>query len=231
MYMVIDVTVKYNTAKTTLTSDSLEQNIKNLLYLYGSTNIGRFDRDFNESQFLSYINENYNPPVVSCSMDLQLKKKFEPNLTTITNYSINFDNALYHPIDGYDSILTSSGFGYQDSTSELEQKPNVDAYLDDDGNGNVRIYKLVSGSKIYLNETAGTINYTTGKVELTNFIPQYLNPETQTDITVTVIPDENDIVARRNQILMLDLDDITVNAIPYTYRYDSSSGSAFNGTN
>jgi hypothetical protein len=220
LYLMLTVTAKYNSVKTTLSQETLQQNIKNLIYVYGSDNIGKFDRDFNESTFVSHVNTNYNPPVTSCSIDLQLKKSFEPNLSTITNYTVNFDNELYHPIDGYTPILSSSQFGYQDSTSSLETPPNVDAFIDDDGNGNVRIYKIANGAKIYLNRTAGTINYTTGKITLTNFAPQYLNPETQTSISFTVIPKNTDVSSRRNQILILNYEDITVNAIPQTIRRD-----------
>jgi hypothetical protein len=220
LYLMLTINAKYNSAKTTLSQETLQQNIKNLIYVYGSDNIGKFDRDFNESTFVSHVNTNYNPPVTSCSIDLQLKKSFEPNLSTITNYTVNFDNELYHPIDGYTPILSSSQFGYQDSTSSLETPPNVDAYIDDDGNGNVRIYKIVNGAKIYLNQTAGTINYTTGKITLTNFAPQYLNPETQTSISFTVIPKNSDVSSRRNQILILNYEDITVNAVPQTIRRD-----------
>lgn len=233
LYLIMNVAIKYNSSKTVLTQDALEENIKNLIYLYGTENIGKFDRDFNESQFISHVNINYDPPVVSCNIDLQLKKKFEPNLSIITNYTINFDNELYHPIDGYTPILSSSTFGYQDSTSTIEPKPNVDAYFDDNGRGIVRIYKLVYGSKIYINENAGTIDYITGKIQLNNFVAQYLNPETQTDITLTVVPRYNDIASRRNQILLLSSEDITVSASPQIYRYDpyKSSGSPFTATN
>lgn len=233
LYLIMDVSIKYNSSKTTLTQEVLAENIKNLIYLYGTENIGKFDRDFNESQFISHVTANYNPPVVSCNIDLNLKKKFEPNLTIITNYTINFDNELYHPIDGYTPILSSSTFGYQDATSSMDVKPNVDAYFDDNGSGKVRIYKLVFGNKIYINENAGTIDYTTGKIQLNNFVAQYLNPETQTDITLTVIPKYNDIASRRNQILLLSPEDISVVASPQIYRYDpyKSSGSPFTATN
>ena len=39
-------------------------------------------------------------------------------------------------------------------------------FLDEDGNGNVRRYYLVSGVKTYANNNQGTINYTTGQVTL-----------------------------------------------------------------
>lgn len=233
LYLVINLSVRYNPSKTTLTQETLEQNIRNLIYLYGLDNIGKFDRNFSESVFLSHVNTNYNPPVVSANIELELRKKLEPNLTTIVNYTVNFDNELYHPIDGYSPILSSSVFGYQDSTSSDTPTPNADCYIDDDGRGKVRIYKLIGGTKIFINEEAGTIDYTTGKINLTNFAPQYLRPETQTDIVFTAIPRYRDIYSRRNQILILNLEDVTVDAAPQPVRYDpyTGSGTGFIGTN
>ena len=39
-------------------------------------------------------------------------------------------------------------------------------FLDDDGNGNVRRYYIVSGVRTYANNTQGTINYSTGQITL-----------------------------------------------------------------
>lgn len=225
LYLIFNVTAKYDQSKTTLTQVALSQNIKNLLSLYTDSTLGKFNQDFVYSSFISYINDAFNPPVTSNSIDLKLKKKLSPNLSTISSYVVNFDNALYHPVDGYSSILTSTVFGYQDSTDTSTVKPNVDAYLDDDGRGNVRIYKILNDSKVYLNNSIGTIDYNTGKVTLVNFIPQYLK-EDNTTIDITVIPSKPDVLARRNQILLLESDDITVSAIPNSFS-GSSSGVSF----
>lgn len=226
LYLIFNVTSKYDTSKTTLTQNTLSENIKNLLYLYSLDNIGKFEQDFVYSLFISYINDTFNPPVTSNSIDIKLKKKLSPSLTVNTSYVVDFDNELYHPIDGYSSILTSTVFGFQDSTSNSTIKPNVDAYLDDDGRGNIRVYKLLNGSKVYLNNSIGTIDYTTGKLSLLNFVPQYLK-EQQTTIDLTVIPKSPDVSARRNQILILNSDDITVNSIPQTPKATNASGVSF----
>lgn len=228
LYLVLDVIIKYDTSKTTLSADSLSQNVKSLLKSYADDNVGKFDRDFIYSAFTSYINTAYNPPVISSSITLNLQKKLTPNFSAITTYTVNFDNSLYHPIDGYNSILSSTSFGYQDSTGT-----DVDAYLDDDGSGNVRIYKLVGGEKIYISETAGTIDYDTGKIILVNFAPQYLTDPTATDIILTAKPNSLDISSRRNQILLITEENITVTSSPVSYRYDpyKASGSSFIGNN
>ena len=71
---------------------------------------------------------------------------------------------MYNPHSGHNTtaggILESSGFKIQGSDNEM--------FLNDDGQGNVRMYYLVSGVKTYQNNTQGTINYTTGQVTLTS---------------------------------------------------------------
>jgi hypothetical protein len=89
----------------------------------------------------------------------------------------------------------------------------VDCYLDDDGYGNVRIFKQVGSSKVIVNKNTGSIDYTTGLVTLRNFAPEYLSSG-QTTIGITVQPKNADIFARQNQIIMIDDLGIIVTAIP-----------------
>jgi hypothetical protein len=80
----------------------------------------------------------------------------------------------------------------------------VDAFLDDDGYGNVRIYKIEGTTKVYINSKIGKINYTTGVITLNNFNPQYIEPRTDSEIRLTVRPQRMDIQSLRNQINVLD---------------------------
>jgi predicted metal-dependent TIM-barrel fold hydrolase len=76
--------------------------------------------------------------------------------------------------------------------------------LDDDGYGNVRIYKIEGTSKVYINSKIGKINYEKGIVTINNFNPQYIQPKTDSEIKITVQPQKNDIQALRNQIIVVD---------------------------
>jgi Tfp pilus tip-associated adhesin PilY1 len=173
--------------------------------------------------------DSFNESFLSNTTKLYLKKKIYPNIGRSASYIVNFDNELFHPISGYSSIVSSNSFGYQDSTSSAIVKPIVDAYIDDDGNGKLRIYKLLNNQRIYLSKNAGTINYITGKLVLIDFAPQSVQESNTNTIDITVTPIQKDILSRRNQILLIDEENIQINCIPETVRTDpyKSSASSF----
>ena len=53
-------------------------------------------------------------------------------------------------------ILLSTGFKITGNTNEM--------FLNDDGEGNVRMYYLSGTTKVYQNNTQGTIDYANGTV-------------------------------------------------------------------
>ena len=111
---------------------------------------------------------------------------------------------MYNPHSGHNTaaggILESSGFKVDgDTINEM--------FLDDDGQGNVRRYYVVSGVRTYSNSTQGTINYTTGQITLNSLnIASISNirGSASTVVELTVKPNSNDVVPVRNQILEID---------------------------
>jgi hypothetical protein len=176
------------------------------------------------SKFSSAI-DGSSGAVLSNSVEISLSKRFEPSLGRVAPYSIKFDNPLFHPIDGYTPILSSAVFGYRDATSSALVKPIVDCFLDDDGYGNIRIYKESGTAKIIVVKNIGSIDYTTGLLSLRNFKPENLGAG-ETSLHVTVIPDKSDIFARRNQIIQIDELAIVATAIPEKTNIDRNASDA-----
>ena len=80
-------------------------------------------------------------------------------------------------------------------------------FLDDDGEGNIRVYYLSGTTRVYTSTTYGTINYTTGQIILTSaHLTSISNVygATSTRVRVFAIPKSNDIVPVRNQTLSID---------------------------
>jgi hypothetical protein len=225
IYIVLDAAVRYNSNATNLSSTDLEQLVSDTIDAYALEKLGKFGLSFRFSKFASFI-DSINQSFTSTDADIRIQKRFEPVIGRQGVYTIkfNFDNEIYHPIDGYPSVISSTPFGYLDSTTGTE----VDAYLEDDGYGNIRIYKLVGDQKVILVSEAGTINYSTGTISLIDFNPTYILPSTSTEIAVTVVPVSKDIFTRRNQIILFDKENSNISVVPDSFRTERrQTGSSF----
>jgi len=132
-----------------------------------------------------------------------------PDTTKATAYTLSFDNAFFHPHDGHNSaaggIIASTGFFINGASTEY--------FFDDDGNGNLRIYFLVAGVRTYFDSLAGTVDYDNGEIKINPVqITSVSNVDeaTSTRFRLTVLPNSNDIVPVRNQLLELDLTNTSV---------------------
>jgi len=93
--------------------------------------------------------------------------------------------------------------------------PNDDKvyFLDDDGNGNIRRYYFVGAVRTYVNNTQGTVNYTTGQITINSLTVasiENIRGASSTVIEVTVEPASYDIVPVRDQIIDIDTANSTI---------------------
>lgn len=224
LYVNPNITVYYDDSKTTLNKTGVESRVTAVVRSFATSSLGLFERNFRMSKFSSLI-DGSSPAINSNSSTISLTKRFEPNIGKPAPYNIRFDNPLLHPIDGYTPILSSEVFGYRDLTSTALVKPIVNCFLEDDGYGNIRIYKVVGAEKIVVVRNIGSVNYETGLVVLRNFNAESL-ASGKIELAITVIPRNKDIFARRNQIILIENDGIQVTAIPEKTVIDRSASDA-----
>jgi len=205
--------IKYNSRLTSKSAATLKSDVISTLNNYNTTTLQKFDGIFRYSKLSTAI-DNTDTSIVSNITTLRIRKSFTPTLSSSTKYNIYFRNALYNPHSGHKAIqggiLSSTGFKVSGDTVN-------EYFLDDDGQGNVRSYKLVSGVRTYLNNNQGTINYLTGQITINSLNVTSISNirgSASTVIELTVQPSSNDIVPVRNQIVELDVanSDITVEA-------------------
>ena len=207
-FVILGVTFQYDSNTTTKTVNDLETEISTTISNYNSNNLQDFNKPFRHSQLTGVIDDTDNS-ILSNVTTVTLGKFITPVTSEATAYTLSFDNAFFHPHDGHNSaaggITASTGFSIEAGTLEY--------FLDDDGSGNIRIYYLVAGVRTYYDVTAGTIDYTNGEIKLNPIkITSVSNVDgsTSTKFRVTVLPNSNDIVPVRNQLLELDLTNTTV---------------------
>ena len=208
-FIRLNVVFKYNSKQTTKTSETLVSNVRAALTNYDTNNLQKFDNIFRHSQVTGVIDDT-DESILSNITTVQLSQFLTPTLNSTTKYEIEFNNALYNPHSGHNTdgggILSSTGFTISGDANEM--------FLDDDGNGNVRLYYFTDGTtKTYKDSTAGVVDYTSGKIELTALnitSVSSVDGAASSKIRIVVTPNSTDVVAVRNQILQIDFANTTV---------------------
>ena len=213
--VLLSSTVKYDSKSTTKSSDTLKSEITTAVTNYNTNTLQKFDAVYRHSKLTGLI-DDVDTSILSNITTIKIRKSFSPTLSSSTKYDIYFRNSLFNPHSGHNKsaggILSSTGFKV--TGSDLEQ------FLDDDGNGNVRRYYLSSGIRTYSNETQGTIDYSTGQITLNSLnIASISNIRgaTSTVVELTVTPNSNDVVPVRDQIVEIDIANSTINVTADTF--------------
>ena len=202
-YLILNVTFNYDSSATTSTKDDLASLIATTISNYNTSDLQEFNSSFRHSKLTGLIDDS-DTSILNNTTTVTMGKFFTPVLLS-TSYTINYNNAFYNPYTGYNTasggVIASTGF-YLDNSTETEY------FFDDDGSGNLRIYSLSSAAvRTYLNNTAGTVNYTTGVISTTSLLISAVSDvdgAASSQIRVTVIPKSNDVIPVRNQILEID---------------------------
>ena len=201
--LILSTIFKFNTSATTSTASELESLVSTTLQDYDDSDLGQFDGLFRHSKVLALI-DNTDNAITSNTTNITLAQKFTPTTTAATSYTINFNNAFYNPHSEHNKsaggIITSSAFYISGDATNLH-------YFDDDGAGNLRLYYISAGARVYADATAGTITYSTGKIAINSIYitsVDLVDGESSTQIRITAIPNSKDIVPLRNQILEID---------------------------
>ena len=219
--VLLTSTINYNEKETTKTSAEIKTLITNAITDYNTNTLQKFDNVLRYSKLLETIDDADNS-ILSNITTLKLRKTFTPTLSTSTNYTVNFSNALYNPHSGHNTssggILSSTGF-------KVANDSNV-YFFDDDGEGNVRRYYLVGSVRTYVDNTAGTITYSSGAIAinaLTIASIENIRGAASMVVELTVTPSSNDIVPVRAQTIDIDVSNST-----FTVQADTLVGGSAN---
>ena len=213
--LLLTSTVRYDEKATSKTATTLKTDITNSLTSYNTNTLNQFDGIFRYSKVLELI-DDADTSILSNITTLRIRKSFTPTIGSSTNYTVYFSNPLYNPHTGHRSaeggVLSSTGFKVNGDATNIY-------FFDDDGSGNLRRYYLVGSVRTYVDNTAGTINYSTGQIDIDSInisSIENIRGSASTVIELTVQPNSNDIVPVRNQVLNRDVANSTITVTPDT---------------
>lgn len=200
--MELNCAVYYNNNLTTRSSGQMINSVTTAIVNYRDQYLRKFDGIFRMSKFSAAI-DAVDQSIQSNITTFKLYSNVFPKFNTTSQYILNLNNPIYSASVPEEAFITN-GF-YIDTTQRVY-------YLDDDGNGSIRLYYIVPGtsSKIITNPNIGTIDYNTGKIivnglNITNIV--------ENDWYWTIKTSSYDVISNRSQILDIPTSRINVSVI------------------
>lgn len=211
LQILITTNFKFDPTKTSKTKTALETLVRAAIISYDNSNLSGFDTLFRHSQLTGSI-DGVEESILSNITNIKLRKNHVATTSGIaSSISLDFGNALYNPHSGHNSssggVLTTTGFILSGDANTY--------FFDDDGQGNVRRYSLDGSTRVYADSSAGTINYSTGVISI-NSLTYSSTSNTDSSIDFTIIPDSNDVISVRNQLLDITASEISVTGVSDT---------------
>ena len=224
--ILISTTFKFNEMATTLSKGELESLVKTTINTFDNTNLTNFDSIFRHSNLTKTIDEA-DSSILSNTTNIRLKKALPVKVTQLLSYAVSMGNGLYNPTSGYNEslggITSTTGFYALGDATNIQ-------YFDDDGKGALRRFRLSGSTRIYVDSSAGTVNYSTGLVSINSIsITSTVNADSTIDFTL--IPSGSDVVATRGILVDISADDISVKGEVDTIASgESSAGVGYSST-
>tara|TARA_B100001093_G_scaffold97073_1_gene89090 strand:- start:2812 stop:4677 length:1866 start_codon:yes stop_codon:yes gene_type:complete len=205
--LLVSTNVKYDNEATILGEDELKTIVLNTIKTFSDTFMNEFDNYFRYSNFISAI-DNSNDAITNntTTVNLQIEKKI--TLNARSQYVYNFNNEITV------GSISSTGFKSMNSNNLL--------YIEDTSDTALKFYYTDSnGKKVYVNTVSGTIDHKKGNVILNDLtIIELENNSSLLKIKMT--PKDQDVFPRRNQILVIDTQEVSINMMADTDDYNNN---------
>ena len=206
-FLILGISFAFDSSATTSDKTDLEALVNTTVSNYNTTDLLNFNNPFRHSKLTGLIDDT-DTSILNSTVTVTMSKLVTPILNTNSSYTVGFNNTLYNPVSGYNAaaggIIASTGF-FLGGTTEY--------FFDDDGTGNLRIYYEVEAVRTYYDTEAGTVDYLNGIVKINPLSITSVGSVdgvTSTRFRMTAIPNSNDIVPVRNQILEIDTTNTTI---------------------
>ena len=196
LFLELTSNIYYTGTKTQLLPTEIATKASTAIVEYLKTSqTEKFNGKFRYSKFVGVI-DNSDISINSNDTTVMMRKDFIAQINASSYYEICYQNAFY--VDCNNPVVSSTGF-------TVFEFPTYTSYLED-RNGKIVLYRLdpVSGDKILLDDSVGTINYEKGEIEMTNFT---ILKGTFSDnrIELRVKPANKDIEVKREMYLDVDV--------------------------
>jgi hypothetical protein len=206
-FIVLNANVNFDPRLTTLTRESLRSLVLSTIKQYNNEDLDQFSRYFRYSK-LSKLIDGTERSILNNTIRTRLRKEIPIQLGVGVRYEINFSNPINDSTRGRPATFPYGVLSRISSNSfTFNGLPNC---FIEDNNGIIRVFRIVRTDIVGVAQNIGSIDYTTGKIILTNFSPDSF-ADGGTTLRITVNPASLDLLPLRGQILTILDEDVTVN--------------------
>jgi hypothetical protein len=111
---------QFNPNLTTLSRNTIQDNVTNTIDTYFNNNTGKFNQSFRRSNLLTLV-DNVSPAILSSRSNIKIQRRFTPTLTAIQDHTLRYATAIADT-DDVNYVITSSAFTYKNKTCILRNK-------------------------------------------------------------------------------------------------------------
>jgi len=225
-YIGIIASVDFDSKRTRLTSGEIETSVLGEINSYFNTSLNSLEANFYYSKLAANI-VNTSPSIVGVNLSLRLQKRNTPTFNRSLKYIFDFNNKI-------NPYAVSSNFFTVNINSKtykvvMADVPDATVIAPSYSGAGKIILKTAQGGEI-VNPNAGTINYDTGKIILTDLtVVNLLSASSTLNVSATphetakdirtefllpvteIVPGAAAVLAKPSKNVILSLDKTTAN--------------------
>lgn len=203
MYVYVEALVKYNINVTSLNPDDVRTLVISSILNFSQANLNDFNKTMRYSRLTQSIDATH-PSVVSNETICKAVKYITPATGVALTLNVDFGVPLEVLSPDIDVNVSTDKHAVETTTFIYRGKK---AFLQDDGKGVMRVIATPSGEQTVIVPDAGTVNYETGLVQLSNFeVDSYAGGQ----IKIYAATRSKDIFSTKNTILNINESDIQI---------------------
>jgi len=121
-FIETNVFFQFNPNLTTLTENTIKNNVQNTVAQYFADNTGKFKQSFRRSNLLTLI-DALSPAILSSRMEVKMQRRFTPTLTAIQNHTLRYPQSIARA-DDENFRVTSTPFTFGGKTCIVRNRLN-----------------------------------------------------------------------------------------------------------
>ena len=215
-YCSVSSNVSYDPTQTSSPASTIRSKVIQTIVNWSNNHLGKFNSNFYYTPFCSAIDAT-DSSILSNDTDVYLVSRQTPMANTQQSFTINYNNpariVVSDPNETRDLVYTIKPLSSEPVlwTSQFTYVSNTGTsypltVIRDDNFGKLIVMTTINNIVSILNNDIGSIDYTTGKVQINNLITSSYG----TYLSVYMVTGIPDFSVQNEQVLLIDLNDVSV---------------------